>query len=92
MFKQMKGKKPWLLVLGAGIISLAAFGIYQTVDAYSNIQQAQSPGYTTGTNMDPTSGGCNPLGCSFCSGCVKQQYEQSVESIPDSASRIELIE
>lgn len=86
-------KAAWLLS-AAGIISLASFGIYNTVNAIGDLNQPQTAGYisaeTSAASNNPATGsGCSPYGCAACSVCTRLPYQQDIEVIPGTALQYE---
>jgi len=97
MNKLKKWKKAVYLTSAIGIIGLSTYGIQKTVSAYSEFNQHQTVEYsfTSDTSSDKINlvpgTVCSPYGCAGCSGCVSLQYQQSVEVLPGSATRIEQV-
>ena len=97
MNKLAKWKKAVYLTSAIGIIGLSTYGIQKTVSAYSELNQHQTVEYSLTSDLPSDKAGlgpgtvCSPYGCAGCSGCVSVQYQQSVEVLPDSATRIEQV-
>jgi hypothetical protein len=85
------------VAMAVGIICLSAFGIYRTVNAYTDITQSQAPDDSSTLQVSPENnlipGGavCNPLGCAACAGCTGLLYQETIETLPDSVLRLEQI-
>jgi hypothetical protein len=82
----MKCKKAIYLLSAAGIIGLASFGLYNTINSVNDLNQTQTAIITNSSlTTDPAAGsGCSPYGCAACSACTNIQYQQDVETISDS--------
>jgi hypothetical protein len=92
-----KWQKSISVAMAVGIICLSAFGIYRTVNAYTNITQSQAPDDSSTLQVSPENnlipGGtvCNPLGCAACGGCTNLLYQENIQTLQDSDIRIEQI-
>lgn len=90
-----KWKKAAYIVSAAGVLGLAAFGVFNTTRAYDNISQAQAAHTVINTdtasenNYQLTGNVCSPYGCAGCPGCTDNQYQQNTEIIPETATLIE---
>jgi hypothetical protein len=93
----IKWKKALPLAVAAGIMCLSAYGIYHTVNAYTDITQSQAPDDSSTLQVSPENnlipGGtvCNPLGCAACGGCTTLLYQENIETLPDSYLQVEQI-
>jgi hypothetical protein len=85
------------LAVAVGIVCLSAYGIYHTVNAYSDITQAQTLDNSSNLQVSPVNsvipGGtvCNPLGCAACGGCAGLLYQENIQTLPDSDLQLEQI-
>jgi hypothetical protein len=98
MYKKITIRKFLPLLLAAGIICFAAYGIYHTASAYANAGKSQSLinmslSQQSLPESTPGFGGsvCNPLGCAACVGCNNALSLKSIGTLPDSSARIEMI-
>jgi hypothetical protein len=88
-------KKTTLFLSAAGIISLASFGIYNTVNAVNDLNQLQA-GYlsaetsSASSNNPFTGSGCSPYGCAACTSCYFQRNLAAIEIEADNSVGIEL--
>jgi hypothetical protein len=89
-----KWKKAAYLASAAGVLGLAAFGVFNTARAYDNFSQAPAADNTINTdtasenNYQLTGNVCSPYGCAGCPGCTDIQYQQNAEAIPDTTTLI----
>jgi hypothetical protein len=94
----LKWKKALPLAVTAGIMCLSAYGIYHTVNVYSDITQSQTPDNSQvmqtsspDNNLVPVGTVCNPLGCAACGGCTTLLYQENIDTLPDYVVQIEPI-
>jgi hypothetical protein len=76
----MKLKKSVYFLSAAGIIGLAAFGVYNTANAVSDLKQTQNTEVILPVNSpagEGLTGGCSPYGCAACPVCTVIQYQQN---------------
>jgi hypothetical protein len=85
-----KWQKSISVAMAVGIVCFSAFGIYRTVNAYSDITQPAAPDDSSTlqvspeNNLIPGSAVCNPLGCAACGGCSGLLYQENIQTLPDS--------
>jgi len=82
-------KAAWFLSAGV-IISLASFGIYNTVNAVNDLNQPQNTDYvsadsSSASNNPVTGSGCSPYGCAACTSCYLHQYPVTIEIEADNS-------
>jgi len=80
-----KWKKAAYLVLAAGIVGFAGYGIGHTVQALDSA--GKDDGYALASELPSggavnalSDGSCHPLGCAACGGCTRLQYVQVAEA------------
>jgi len=91
----VKGPKAIYALTALGILGLAAYGITNTIraaDSFSAASPSEQPSIAIQAqgSLTPDGSFCNPYGCAACSGCVKLQYQQTVETLPSSSAEISL--
>lgn len=76
------------MILSAGIVSLASFGIFNTADAFNGLEKPQviEPAASVDSSFSNTGSltgdTCSPYGCAGCAGCSSIQYQPNVEITP----------
>jgi hypothetical protein len=85
-------KTAWVLS-AAGIIGLASFGVYNTMNSINSLSQAQNADTAiyadTSVNDYSTGGGCSPYGCAACSVCTQLQYAPNTIVVTATAAQSE---
>lgn len=94
----LRWKKTLPLALAAGIICLSAYGIYNTVYAFTGAGQSASPGNAASLSSSapqdslvPGGTVCHPRGCAACGGYTALLFRENVGSSPEAAFGLELI-
>jgi hypothetical protein len=93
MMQFLKSKKVFLFTAALGIMSFAAYGIYNVTNAIA----ASGPPGASGDNTPavntiiPTgdkrdSGICSPFGCTGCNGCLSPLYQQDIKIVSELVS------
>jgi hypothetical protein len=79
MKKPAKWKNTLYLASAVGIIGLAAYGIYNTVDASNALAADNAIIADADSNQNSLTPGstCSPYGCAGCTGCSLLQYQQN---------------
>jgi len=96
MLNLFKGNKPLLAIAALGVLGISTYGIYNTLNAFSDLSTAPSGNQETAVTTSAYDGGksdgtfCSPYGCAGCSGCVSLQYQQNVEAVPSLNSGLEI--
>jgi hypothetical protein len=88
MLQFLKSKKVFLFTAALGIMSFAAYGIYNVANAIAATGQAITSGdnpvsintlFPPGDKLD--SGICSPFGCAGCNGCSSPLYQQETKIV-----------
>ena len=91
-----KWKKAAWILSAAGIIGLASFGVYNTMNSINYLKQPQNAdaaiSANTAVNVPGTGNGCSPYGCAACTVCTQLQYQQNAEIITNTAAQSEFIQ
>jgi zona occludens toxin (predicted ATPase) len=88
MLQFIKSRKAFLLAIVLGIISFAAYGIYNVVHAMA----ASGASVTAGVSPDvidtlvpaganPDGSVCSPFGCAACGGCSAPLYQPAADTV-----------
>jgi hypothetical protein len=91
--KTAQWKKTAWVLSAAGIIGLASFGVYNTMNSINAVKQPLNADNTlfaeAAVNNTGTGDGCSPYGCAACSVCTQLQYPQNAETITSAAVQSE---
>jgi zona occludens toxin (predicted ATPase) len=88
MLQFIKTKKTYLLAIVLGIVSFAAYGIYNIVHAMAasgaSVTSGDAPAAinTLAPAGDKLDGAvCSPFGCAGCSGCSNPLYQTAADDV-----------